>query len=98
MFVIKKIYDTCYIFNFHYSIHYSVFNSEVKLSGGRTENEGLLLVRSPGGVWGMVCADGFDDADATVACRQLGYRGWRWIIITKFTFFIKFYIISFMII
>ena len=32
------------------------------------------------GVWGTVCSRGWDEADATVACRQLGYSssGNKW--------------------
>ena len=52
-----------------------LFLPEVRLVNGRSAQEGLVLVGPPGGAWGTVCDDGWDDADATVVCRQLGYRG-----------------------
>ena len=56
---------------------------DVRLIHGRTHEEGLVLIRqrhapimSPS-PWGTVCDDGWDDADATVICRMLGFRG-KW--------------------
>ena len=50
----------------------------VRLVRGRSDatNEGLIQVYY-NGAWGTVCDDGFDDADATVVCRQLGFGGGR---------------------
>ncbi|MBN3301585.1 NETR protein, partial [Amia calva] len=44
----------------------------VRLQGGRSKLEGTVEVYL-NGVWGTVCSNGWEDEDAAVACRQLGY-------------------------
>ena len=45
----------------------------VKLYGSGSTNEKVMVWR--GGRWGYICDEGWDDSDATVVCRQLGFLG-----------------------
>ena len=44
----------------------------LRLEGSEVDHEGRLEVYHSG-VWGTVCSHGFDDRDARVACRDLGF-------------------------
>eukprot|EP00057_Strongylocentrotus_purpuratus_P018205 XP_011672679.1 PREDICTED: scavenger receptor cysteine-rich domain superfamily protein [Strongylocentrotus purpuratus] len=45
----------------------------LRLAGGYVPGEGRVEILGESGDWGTICDDGWDNTDAGVACRQLGY-------------------------
>ena len=46
--------------------------ADIRLVGSSTEGKGIVEIMYQG-IWGTICDDGWDDIDATVVCRELGY-------------------------
>ncbi|XP_033732022.1 scavenger receptor cysteine-rich type 1 protein M130-like [Pecten maximus] len=49
------------------------FFGGLRLSGGRLPGEGRVEMNRMG-VWGALCDEGWDDRDATVVCRMMGFN------------------------
>ena len=59
----------CVIFIVH-----TFCNGDVRLVGGNSVSEGRVEM-CYNGVWGSICIHGWDNSDAGIVCRQLGFQG-----------------------
>ena len=50
----------------------SCTDGKIRLRNGYLQGEGRVEI-CINNAWGTVCDDGWDDADASVVCRELGY-------------------------
>jgi hypothetical protein len=77
--MLQKLNKMCEVFYILFGL-ISIINAipdsqegDIRLFGGRTENEGTVLIYHDG-QWGSICDRGWDIRDANVACYQLGFQ------------------------
>ena len=56
-------------------IHVECDDGDIRIGGSLNPLEGRVEV-CHSGLWGTVCRNGWDDLDASVACKQLGFSSY----------------------
>ena len=62
-------------------------DGDVRLQGGSLSNKIGRVEVCARSQWGLVCDDEWDDTDATIVCRQLGYTGFSAITLYNYRYY-----------
>ena len=70
--VMSDINDNYYFLGINSVVRSNCSNGDVRLVGGSGSHEGRVEV-CINEAWGSICSNGWDDKDADIVCKQLGF-------------------------